>query len=300
MSEVLEGVEFPALEKELKAECPFKEKPPGKNPSKQPEGPEEVQENDGGILGKNLEAASEGDADTINEFYRCEGLQKEPREDTSTKGTLVHVTDQKANYPYVQAAHHCIPGVAALENSDLYKTYMNEGDKVQTKKATYEIAVNIGYCVNGAHNGVWLPGNYAIREDNPANPKKKNWGDIADPDFKMLYTAAVMRKCDGKQFHDAHPTYNSKVKGTLNKICQALVVHQDNCEECKGKNGKKIPPPYKIKLRLYKLSGWLKGILIGPMQGWKDPYFASSKVRRWFLDPVAKKQFEKAYKDASP
>jgi hypothetical protein len=302
MTEVVEGVNFPNLEKELEAKCPFKETPPGKNPSKTPEDASEVHENDGGKLGDNLKDGLEGDPGTFNDKCPCKGLRKEPCLDSRTRPKL-GLRLKGGPYPFIQAAHHLIPGVASLENSDLFKTYMNEGDKVTTKSKPprkYTIAVNIGYCVNGAHNGVWLPGNYAIREKNPANPKEANWGDVKDADFKWNYTIAAIKKCEGRQFHDAHGKYNSKVKGTLNKICKALIFHQDHCGTCANNSGKKVPPPYTIKLRLYGLSKWLKGLLTGPISGWKDPYFTSSKVHAWFMDAKKKKEFMRTYKDISP
>jgi hypothetical protein len=144
---------------------------------------------------------------------------------------------------------------------------------------TYEIRVNIGYNVNGAHNGVWLPGNYAIRAANPVNPLKKNWGDVSDADFKTKYMVAAMRKVGGKQFHDAHPDYNAAVRDTLDKISVALFSHLDTCEECKGNSDGKINPPYRMKKLLYARSAYLKTLCVGGPSSWKGSYFTSSPLK---------------------
>jgi hypothetical protein len=283
MPELLESVTMPPIEEELKVECPF-ELPKPEDKEEENENPEKddtpaasaVQQNNGGILGENLTNACEGKPSTINDFYRCDTLTKDPVRDTRTNPALTLSIDG-VTYSFIQAAHHLIPGVASLANSSLYKTYMKKGAKIETtKKQTYEIEVHIGYNVNGGHNGIWLPGNYAIRAD--AMPLKKNWSEVEDEDFKLKYMAAAMKKSGGRQFHDAHAPYNREVRDVLNKISQALVLHQDNCKLCKDKNGNKIHPPYKIKRRLYSISAWLKGRLTGGPAAWGH-YFTSGPLQ---------------------
>jgi hypothetical protein len=60
--------------------------------------------------------------------------------------------------------------------------------------------------VNGAHNGVWLPGNYAIRRKTklPKPIKGKSWSKLLQrPDWCFDYMVAVVRLKE-RQFHDAH------------------------------------------------------------------------------------------------
>jgi len=307
MAELLEGVNFPQLEKELESKCPFTEPdPPDKEEEKEhapkddTEAASRIQHNDGGKLGENLTDASEGAANTINNLHGCGKLKKEPVKDTRTNPKLVvSVKGLDGDYPYIQAAHHLVPGVASLEKSQLYKKYMKKGGKITTtvKKRKYTIKVHIGYNVNGAHNGVWLPGNYAIRADVPGNPLKKDWGKVSNPSFKENYMLSTMRKVGGKQFHDAHSAYNTRVRSTLDKIALALIFHQDFCEEdCKTK--KKIPPPFRIKKRLYALSKWLKTTVTGGPSTWKDPYYTSGPLRTAML--ARRKKFLTAYSEAKP
>jgi hypothetical protein len=70
------------------------------------------------------------------------------------------VGDQE--FPFVVAAHHLIPGNASLGESRL-KKLMTKSSAARIAGKARRIKNHIGYNVNGAHNGAWLPGNYAIR-----------------------------------------------------------------------------------------------------------------------------------------
>ncbi len=264
--EALESIQVEFI-KEIKRDCPFQT-------SAEAVGVElediahddlpdvaEIQENSGGTLGNNLAEASNGKKGTWNDICPPDKADPDPRVDTRFGGGMVRVEekDGEEEYPYGVAAHHLVPGEAALAPSSLYKSYMVEGAKVKTKKGTHRIMANIGYNVNGAHNGVWLPGNYAIRKKT--SPKKDtSWGDLG-PDYDdwcFDYMCACVLKAGG-QFHDSHTGYSDKVRAHLNKLCRALVVHQDGCDECGSK--KDIPPPYTLKTRLYQTSNELRGFL---------------------------------------
>jgi len=54
------------------------------------------------------------------------------------------------------AAHHLIPGNAALKESELFlsEEYLWKDGKAKG---------NIGYNINAKNNGVWSPGNYGVR-----------------------------------------------------------------------------------------------------------------------------------------
>lgn len=239
-----------------------------------------IQENDGGKLGRNLSTASHGAPGTINDIYPAAIASPTPPIDTKRNGGgNVKVEKDQKEYPYAVAAHHLIPGEASLAKSRLYEKYLKKGGKIKTRSGKeYIIAENIGYNVNGAHNGVWLPGNYAIRETS--SPESGiSWGKLGleYEEWCGSYMLACVKKANA-QFHDSHPTYNDKVLGILNRIHRALVVHQDSCEECKGKDT--IPPPYVLKTRLYVTSRYLRGKLKAiPGRKWKIPWYTSERFR---------------------
>src|SRR3712207_7982199 len=67
----------------------------------------------------------------------------------------------------------------SLYESQLFKKYMRKGGKaeVMTKngKKAFEVTHNIGYNVNGSHNGVWLPGNYARSEEHTSELQSRQY-----------------------------------------------------------------------------------------------------------------------------
>src|SRR3990172_5121974 len=150
---------------------------------------------------------------------------------------------------------------------------MTKGRGVGIGGRARKIKNHIGYNVNGAHNGVWLPGNYAIRPKKTS--LKKTWSELTDkPNWCMNYVAAVSAKAGG-QFHDTHEQYNRAVEKLLTKIYDAVTVHE--CALCEEKT--EVPPPYVIKERLYALSHYLRSQLQGTPGVWRRPWFASDRWR---------------------
>lgn len=274
------------LESGFKEKCPFKEDALGvdeverenvfKDDTRDAEG---EQANNGGTLGKNLQSGSQGAANTIGGPFTLEQTGGVPREDTPRTGIRVSVAGTHeipdGVFGYSVAAHHLIPGGASLEPSDL-KHFMTRGESVEVETEqgvkTKEIAKHIGYNVNGAHNGVWLPGNYYIRaETSPRHGV--SWGDMGDDPWCLNYVAAVTKAAHG-QIHDAHTAYSEAVKDLLNKIAEVLARHE--CADCASD---KINPPFQIKERLYNLSSYFRGQLTGLPVSWKRPWFTSDRWR---------------------
>jgi A nuclease family of the HNH/ENDO VII superfamily with conserved AHH len=264
-----------------------------------------IQANSGGVLGENLIAARPGAPGTINNIYPPPKAESEKPVDTKRyNGGRVKVKDDDFAYPYMVAAHHLVPGNAALAKSSLYKMYMKKGGKPRDKANSqyqYEIQENIGYNVNGAHNGVWLPGNYAIRrkaKNLPASIKGKSWVKMMQkaPDWCFNYMVAVV-KSKGAQFHDSHVEYSEKVLEYLEKICISLLNHHQACKQCKRK--KEIPPPYSVKTRLYAFSKALLGKVRGHPSVWSSPWITSDRFKP-LITGVNKKKFIKAYQEAQP
>jgi hypothetical protein len=65
----------------------------------------------------------------------------------------------------VPAAHHCIPGEASLAKASALHNFMRKGGPDNLES-------DIGYNVNSGENGIWLPGNYAVRDDNDEFDRK--------------------------------------------------------------------------------------------------------------------------------
>jgi hypothetical protein len=104
-------------------------------------------------------------------------------------------------YPVTCAAHHLVPAQEALKGHEILNYMCKKGedqDFRNGKKAApapakgSKVWGNVAYNVNGCHNGVWLPGNYAVgggiggvkiwnekakRNNNEAN---KNWVNALD------------------------------------------------------------------------------------------------------------------------
>jgi len=291
MSELLEVV---AIDVAVKAaeKCPFTSPQAPPVPKDEQEHPlnddspavAALQVSKGGTLGKNLTNASNGASNTVNDLFPADQASPEPPCDTKrNNGGKVDVEgDPGKQYPFTLAAHHLIPGNASLAKSRLYKKYMVKDGQIKTRSGKeFKIKEHIGYNVNGAHNGVWLAGNYAIRKRT--SPKKgSSWSalieDSSYANWCFNYMLACVKKTH-RQFHDTHTTYSEKVLGILNKIHRALVTHQDACSEC-AKKTDPIPAPYVLKTKLYAISRELSGKL--REQGgklWKMPWYTSDRFK---------------------
>ena len=302
-----EAIAIGGLEKEVEEKCPFSEEAEGADS----EDPEDIEDDDsdaaekeqkssGGQLGKNLIAANNGSSGTVGGPYPPPAAQEDPRVDTRRSGVKVKVpgVDQgigEGVYGFTLAAHHLIPGNASLAASSL-KNLMTEGESVEVittaGKKTKTVSKHIGYNVNGAHNGVWLPGNYYIRRST-SPIRNSSWKDLKDNPWCLHYVAAVS-KAAGGQFHDAHTKYSEAVEELLNKIQAILVKHE--CSDCATDM---INPPFQIKERLYNLSKYFKGQLTSEPTVWKRPWFASDRWRdHAFSGGKPSKSFSDMYREA--
>lgn len=323
-----------------KLKCPFqeegkKEETKGKSDenlsNEDLDAAQEMQDNDGGILGTNLTNGRKGEADggpysqkgDIKDYLIKENPEDTKRGRLKLKIGLDSYKDiESDDFPFSVAAHHLIPGNAALYSDQVdLLIYMEKGKNVTSLSGRkLEIKDHIGYDVNGAHNGVWLPGNYAIRKAQPSKVIKKDgkkikiqavegttpkeglsWGDL-DSDYEKWQYDYVAGACKvaGRQFHDSHERpYSANVRKYLNKLALALAFHLDFCEECKNRT--KVPPPYNLKICLYLISNRLRQYVTGPPSSWKNPWFTSERwsdkffcsghITREFLDA-----YNKAYK----
>jgi hypothetical protein len=152
---------------------------------------------------------------------------------------------------------------------------------------------HIGYDVNGSHNGIWLPGWYAIR-----NVEGMSWKQLETAgyvDWQLAYVAAVCKEANG-QFHDSHgDPYSESIKQVLLKLHEALVFHQHNCEKCLKRGAAPIPPPFRLKHRLYTISQKIRGFLRGHPASWKEPWWTSE---RWLAIIFPNGKISKKFLDA--
>lgn len=171
-------------------------------------------------------------------------------------------------YNITRAAHHLIPGNASLKNSDLFKSnkYLWKDGKAKG---------NIGYNINNPTNGVWLPGNYAVRP----------WSGKAAT-FQDTYAHSAVRKCNG-HFHDAHRPYNLFVLDALNKIFEKLEAKESIiCPEAKKRkrDPQKDSPLKALVARLNTVSLRMRRMLVYPESGWKNNIYTSSRMLSFKLE----------------
>jgi hypothetical protein len=325
--ELMELISVPSLTQEFEEKCPFTlamENGPAKADESiaddDLEGVQAAQANDGGTLGDNLLAGKAGVADG-GPFEAKDFLYRQPANDTNRgRKTRLRMPEYKeaeaGDFPYTVAAHHLIPGNASLYKDEVQLfNYMKDGGKVKSLKGKeYTIKGHIGYDVNGSHNAVWLPGNYAIKTAKPERKKGDkilparesttpvdgvSWRALADDyaDWQFKYVAGACKAASG-QFHDTHETpYSASVRKNLANIVTALAFHFDNCEDCKSKT--EVPPPFRIKRRLFALSQKLRGFVIGPPGAWKKPWFTSERWSgQFFKGGKLTRDFYRAYVEA--
>jgi len=312
--EVMEGARI--VTQTLQEECPFKDQDveaieiQAESPSSDGISP---QGNNSGELGSNLEQGlGDGTPGTYSEVWTKGEMSRQPKIDTARTGRRIRMSVQGRTaailWPYTVAAHHLIPGNASLKGSQLDRRYMTKGGKTNLRGQSVTIKENIGYNINGAHNGVWLPGNYALTAgalkeivgvaQKWSRYSRSNEGWAAD------YIAGSC-KVAGGMFHDTHSTYSRAVRAWLNKIATMLDHHLSACEVC-AENSKEgsIPPPYQIKTRLYGVSTFLRmrtqahpsrwsRNLVTFSPRWIEAIFGANRVG-------ARAEFLRSYKRASP
>ncbi|MCU0634209.1 MAG: AHH domain-containing protein [Gemmatimonadaceae bacterium] len=272
------------------AKCPFNASPPTDEVSEEDENlaKDDVnrqQENNGGVLGANLELGGQtgwGSPGTWNmKSPPSKRIKRQPRKESAGNAALqVSMPDLKKAghtrmYDWKVAAHHLIPGKASLKPSTLYKKFMVKGAKLSVAGKKFTLRTHIGYNVNGNHNGVWLPGNYAIRTASVG----KSWS-AASATWQWDYADQVIDKARG-QFHDAHTHYNKNARAALDAVGLALINHIEagTCTHCKGRKSGKLEPPYVLKKRLYAVSGFLRAAVRSRPPKWRYPWFTSDRFR---------------------
>lgn len=297
MTQVGEPIAKDKLVKEFKAKCPFSEDDTKGGPEASEEDLEDddlekvkgAQRNKGGTLGTNLIDGKKGSADggpyPPTEFLFEQEPDDTKRGDRKRKIGIESEDIEAGEYPFAVAAHHLIPGNASgiakgsanKERTKLFYFMEKNGEVETISGKTYKIKYHIGYDVNGSHNGVWLPGDHGITRATSPLPNTK-WSELSSnhEPWQLAYVAGAC-KATTAQFHGAHDDpYNDSVRQLLAKMTEALHTHLDSeCEICGEET--EIPPPYRIKRRLYALSRRLRLVVTGHPYGWQKKWITSSR-----------------------
>jgi hypothetical protein len=263
---------------------------------------------DGGTLGERLEA---GQSTSRNPQYGG-GAPKEldPRHqpghalnkaDNPLPVNLIW-NDLPRPWPVTCAAHHLVPSGDALAKTALLEWLIKKGTTAQAgtktgslKTVNGKVDNNVGYDVNGAENGVWLPGPYAMRgiwttfaagtdaEDDPGGSGGAGMDGPAETHPAQFEYAVVTMKKARAQFHDAHRPYSKFVLDALNLVANKMreITDTAECEQCRDKIKNSGPPaPYSLIDRLNAISKRLRERLEGGPTGWKVNLWTS----KWALE----------------
>jgi hypothetical protein len=205
---------------------------------------------------------------------------------------------EEYEYPVQYAPHHLIPGNESLKKSPVVR-FMGHKDAIKHYGDISKIKDKqfIGYDVNAAENGVWLPSPYAlsmhnewpseggldalrVRPGDPATIARQ----VADTeDFKYAFTVAAIEKpATTRQFHMRHADYSNKVRQVLGNIGARLhVMTTKTCplaKDSKDADGK-FNAPYALKGRLNLLSSNLRRLVTGDI--WRPPLYTDALTEKY-------------------
>lgn len=185
----------------------------------------------------------------------------------------VDLTKAGARQPHhrvIANPHHLIPGNESLKNSPTLLRW------IFADKGTIEN--DIGYNVNNALNGIWLPSNNGMRG-------YQRWK--RSPAFKKDYVVLAMDKAGG-HFHDRHNhPYSDSVTEVLNKIAERMDADEarpkTKCPfEKPEKSEGRYSPPYALVTRLNGVSQRLHGFLKNSAEP-QASYYTSKLVRNFWV-----------------
>jgi hypothetical protein len=256
--------------------------------------------NDGGKLGRNMRNAGNPEPElTVTLVYRKGSVI---RFESGRKAKVFPVyqstpSDDTEDYEVQFAPHHLIPGNASLKGS-VVVPFMGDADSISeyAKGQASKIKKGgfVGYDINSAANGEWLPSPYALsmRNDWPAERdvevlKKRSgldFGEVTEA-FKAAYVAAAIEG-SGRQFHMSHAKYSKKVQAILRAVGERLALMSMNAicpvaKAGKSENGM-FEPPYGLVARLNVLSNNLRRLTTGGT--WRPPLYADRRTEEYAKD----------------
>ncbi|NTX39571.1 hypothetical protein HUA78_34560 [Myxococcus sp. CA033] len=270
---------------------------------------------DGGVLGRKMKAAKnlEPAADKVSLLFKkgevvTYGTVKRP------KLIQTYAEDkEEEEYPLQYAPHHLIPGNESLKGSSVVPFMGDDNciadylpDKGGPAMSSYiKKGYSIGYDVNAAENGEWLPSPYALSNCNewPADLGlkylKKRKDDVLGEEteaFKPAYVAAAIEASGGRQFHMRHKPYSDKARAILQSIGERLaVMATESCSiamESKAENEDRFAPPLGLTARLNSLSESLRGLLTKSV--WRPPLYTDSLTQDYADEMVGIGKFTRS------
>jgi hypothetical protein len=239
-------------------------------------------------LGDNLRQAGDAPptADRIEIAYRA-GATVAFQQGSRPKKvqTYERVTTEVHEYPLQYAPHHLIPGNESLKGSRVL-VYMGAESVISGYEppgaSKIKDGKSIGYDVNAAANGVWLPSPYALSNSNrwPSQDGLQvvlqRLGQVVVDEtesFKSAYVAASIEASGHRQFHMRHEDYSYKVQEILDAMGNQIKLMGSRCPVAAGgqDDAGKFDPPAGLKARLDGLSARMRSLLIGAV--WRPPFF---------------------------
>ena len=225
--------------------------------------PPGLPKNDGGKLGENLGGRPEDLSVTVPFSETTPRIKKVKGED---KEIAEYIQDEVGQtYNVVFSAHHIIPGNEALKGHPVLRWVGDTASLGQYGKGvSSELADGefIGYEINAAVNGIWLPGPYALSTKGKWTDKK-----LASPttaSFKQAYAFAAMDRM-GRQFHYRHTKYSDFITDCLKKVNTRLEGFAKECliVNPEQKSTKPYKAPYGLVSKLNRISNRLRPLLDG-------------------------------------
>lgn len=238
-------------------------------------------DNKSGTLGTNLEAAADPKADH-----------------------LYFDVDFDLYRNYSAEAHHLICGNEVLkEEAELEKYLVAQGKKTSKGAAGLLKPNDVGYDINHAKNGIWLPSVPDLFRRTKGRRPDRWWGDqkawnakrpaktpprMSLDEWERFDAAFIVMEAVKLQFHKGEhgavgEPHNNYVREGIRRVRELTVTCQTYSTECpmkKGEPTKKPPfvPPYKLIRMLNSVSKGLSRELKGPPESWK--FFISEYALR--------------------
>lgn len=250
-----------------------------------------LQENRSSTLGRNLTTNGEPAPPgfTVRVGHAADGPAP------GGAGVRYRPSAEGAEYPVQYAPHHLIPGNESLQGHPLLRWMAGDGKLgpyVERAPASMlKPGQSIGYDINAAANGAWLPGPYAVVDAGGWTPKALGAPGVAD--FKRAFAFAAMDVA-GRHFHFRHTAYSAFVSEVLSKIEQRADRESTRCPESTGGGGDdgKFLAPQGLAARLDAVSRRLRPYVTGAWNArvYTDndagpPYVAEMRARRLGLVP---------------
>ena len=207
-----------------------------------------------------------------------------------------HVELELHDYPLQYAPHHLIPGNEALKGSEVL-AYMGDASVIKAyqppRASEIKKGKSIGYDVNAADNGVWLPSPYALSMSNQWPSQEgiqalmKRMGQVAvdeSESFKAAYVAASIEASGHRQFHMRHEGYSREVKKILNAMADKIDLLSSKCLVAQGGQADELfDPPAGLKGKINTLASRMRGLLAGAgtQAVWRPPFFTDDLTEQY-------------------